>query len=329
MHIPDNYLSPSTCAVMTAAVAPVWALSAHKIKKEFSPSRVPLLGVAAAFTFLFMMFNLPLPGGTTGHAVGGVLVAVLLGPWAACIALTVSLLLQAALFGDGGILAFGANCFNMAFVLPFAGYAVYKTVKALFPSRAGEYAGIAIGSYTGIVLASLFAAIEFGVQPLLFRDGSGMPLYCPYPLAVSIPAMVIPHLAVVGFVEAAFSVSVAAFIHRTSPGTVRTGGKERPALVYALVSLLVILSPLGLLAAGTAWGEWGADEISKVVTDGRILGFVPSAMERGFSFTAPIPDYAVPFLPETPGYILSAVAGAAILIIAFKLLSRAIRRPAA
>jgi len=69
-----------------------------------------------------MMFNVPIPGGTTGHAVGGVLAAILLGPWGACIVITVALVIQALLFGDGGITAIGANCFNMAFVLPFAGY---------------------------------------------------------------------------------------------------------------------------------------------------------------------------------------------------------------
>ena len=174
--------------------------------------------------------------------------------------------------------------------------------------------------------AAFFAAIEFGVQPLLFRDEGGLPLYCPYPLTVSIPAMVIPHLAVAGLAEAAFSVSVAAFIRKTSPGTIRSGAKEHPAIIYALVSLLALLSPLGLLAAGTAWGEWSAREISTVVTGGAPLGFVPSAMEHGFSFKAPVPDYALPDVPETLGYILSAVAGAAVLVIAFKLLSYALKR---
>ena len=110
MHIPENYLSPSTCAVMTAAMVPVWTYSIKKVKAEIPKVKMPLLGIGAAFSFLGMMFNIPLPGGTTGHAVGGTLIAILTGsPSAGCIAVTIALLIQALLFGDGGILAFGAN----------------------------------------------------------------------------------------------------------------------------------------------------------------------------------------------------------------------------
>ena len=129
MHIPDNYLSPSTCVVMFAAMVPVWTIAVNKVKAEIENVKVPMLGICAAFSFLLMMFNVPLPGGSTGHAVGGTLIAILIGPFAACISVTVALLIQALLFGDGGILAFGANCFNMAFVLPFLGYFVYKFIK--------------------------------------------------------------------------------------------------------------------------------------------------------------------------------------------------------
>ena len=129
MHIPENYLSPSTCAVMAAAMVPVWTYSVKKVKEEIPKVKMPLLGIGAAFSFLGMMFNIPLPGGTTGHAVGGTLIAILTGsPSAGCIAVTIALLIQALLFGDGGILAFGANCFNMAFILPFLGFAIYKLI---------------------------------------------------------------------------------------------------------------------------------------------------------------------------------------------------------
>ena len=131
MHIPDNYLSPQTCAVMTAVMVPVWAVSIQSVKREIPREKIPMLGVGAAFSFLGMMFNVPLPGGTTGHAVGGTLLSALLGPYAACLAISAALLLQALLFGDGGILSFGANCFNMAFVMPFVGYAVMKGVTGL------------------------------------------------------------------------------------------------------------------------------------------------------------------------------------------------------
>jgi cobalt/nickel transport system permease protein len=320
MHIPDNYLSPATCAVMGAAMVPVWTVAVKKVKAEISKEKLPMLGVGAAFSFLIMMFNIPLPGGTTGHAVGGTLLAILLGPWSACISVTIALLVQALLFGDGGILSFGANCFNMAFVLPFAGYFIYRLIKERTGPK-GEVVGIAVGSYLGINLAALLTAIEFGLQPLLFKDAAGLPLYSPYPLAVSIPAMTIPHLLVAGVLEAVFTVAVLSFIRKVSPGTIYEGAKTKIKSIYALVVGLVCLSPLGLLAAGTAWGEWGAEEIKNVLTGGSALGFVPQGMANGLRFNGIMPDYSVGGMPEIAGYLLSAVAGAAILVIVFKLLS--------
>jgi cobalt/nickel transport system permease protein len=325
MHIPDNYLSPATCAVMAAAMVPVWAVAVKKVSKDFPKEKVPLLGIGAAFSFLIMMLNVPLPGGTTGHAVGGSLLAVLLGPWAACVSISVALLVQALAFGDGGILSFGANCFNMAFVIPFLGYFVYALIKDRARSKAVEYAGLAIGAYIALNVAALCAAVEFGLQPIVAKDAAGLPLYCPYPLAIAVPAMMIPHLAVAGLVEAAFTVAVVAFIAKASPDALGSGAPVKTGPLYALVAALIAATPLGLLAAGTAWGEWGADEIAEVVSGGKALGFVPEGMAKGFAFKAPIPDYAVTGAPEILGYVASAIAGVSILVILFKLIGLAFK----
>lgn len=321
MHIPDNYLSPSTCAVMGAAMVPVWTRAVKKVKKEVTKKKMPLMGIGASLSFLTMMFNVPLPGGTTGHAVGGTLLAILLGPEAACISITIALLLQALLFGDGGILAFGANCFNMAFVIPFVGYYIYKFLKERVKTTKGRYIMMFIASYIAINIGVLCTAIEFGIQPLIFKDAAGVPLYCPYPISVAIPAMLIPHLLVGGVVEGIITVGVLSFIEKVSPNVIHEGinGKIKP--VYGLIATLICLSPLGLLAAGTAWGEWGADEISEVATAGSNLGYVPKGMEEGFNFNALMPDYAIEGLPDKLGYILSAIAGVAILIIIFRLIA--------
>jgi len=306
---------------MAAVMVPVWAVSIKKVKKEITKAKMPQLGVGAALCFLMMMFNVPVPGGTTAHAVGGTLIAVLLGPHSACISVTVALLVQALLFGDGGILAFGANCFNMAFVLPFFGYFIYKFIKDRTSSKKGEYIGMAIGSYFGIVLASLCAAIEFGLQPLLFKTAAGQPLYCPYPLAVSIPAMVIPHMVVVGFIEALFTVYIFSFVKRVSPDMVFEGDKKKTKSILGLVAALICLSPIGLLATGTAWGEWGADEIAAVVNGGNSLGYTPPGMTSGLNYSALLSDYSVSGLPDFVGYIISALLGVAVLIIVFKIIS--------
>lgn len=323
MHIPDNYLSPETCAAMTCAVIPCWIHSVKKVKKEITKEKMPLLGVCAAFAFVGMMFNIPLPGGTTGHAVGGTLIAILLGPAAACISITIALLIQALLFGDGGILAFGANCFNIAFILPYVGYGVYQLINRL--TRADteggfllsdkesinikpNYVSAACGAYAGINAAALLTAIEFGIQPLLFHSESGSALYCPYGLEISVPAMMAGHLTIFGAAEVVFTVAVLIFAYRFfSKGSCeQKDGFKKYVPFVVLLGILCLLVPLGLLAAGTAWGEWELSEIG---------------ISEMFSFSSLFPDYSVGDLPPALGYILSAVTGSALLIILFRLIS--------
>ena len=315
LHIPENYLSPSTCAILGAVMVPVWWTAVKKVKEEVPREKLPLLGIAAAFSFLSMMFNIPLPGGTTGHAVGGTLIAILFGPYAACLAVSVALFIQALLFGDGGILAFGANCFNMAFLLTFSGYFIYDKLK----KSLGDFAAAGIASYVGINIASFFAAVEFGLQPLLFTDAAGHALYCPYPLSISIPAMMIGHLTIFGLAEVIFTVCVLAYLKKTSPDLFQEnfsskGGKA----IYALAAALIVFTPLGLLAEGTAWGEWAPEELPEQDFLGTVLGYIPAGMENGFEFESLFPDYTVAGLPDEFAYILSAIIGTALLVMSFK-----------
>jgi len=223
MHIPDGYLSPQTCAVMYAASAPFWYAASKKLKKTLSSKTVPLLSVFSAFSFVIMMFNAPVPGGTTAHATGGVLIAVILGPWAAVMGVSAALFIQAIFFGDGGILAFGANVFNMAVVLPFVGYGVYKLVSGHFGSDASkQWLGAALGGYVGINAAALVAAIEFGLQPILFHTANGTPLYCPYGLSQAVPAMLFAHMTVAGIAEAVVTAGVLAFLQKSMPEVLTT-----------------------------------------------------------------------------------------------------------
>jgi cobalt/nickel transport system permease protein len=228
MHIPDGYLGPVTCAAGFAAMVPVWAVASRHVKKTLDAKQVPLLAIGAAFSFVIMMFNVPIPGGTTGHAVGGALVAILLGPWAATLAVSVALVIQALLFGDGGITAIGANCFNMAFVLPVVGYGVYRLLSGKSAVTSGRRViAAAIAGYVGLVAASLFASIEFGIQPLLHRTASGQALYCPYGLSVTIPAMVGEHLLIFGWVEAIATAAVVKFLQKQEPELLKTAAAVR------------------------------------------------------------------------------------------------------
>jgi len=227
MHIPDGYLGPETCGVFYAVMLPIWVRASKIVKKTLKAKQVPILAIGAAFNFVIMMFNVPIPGGTTRHAVGGTLVAILLGPWAASIATTIALLVQALLFGDGGITTFGANCFNMAFVLPFVGYYIYKAISRNAPIGSNKRVIAAgIGSYVGINIAAAFAGLELGIQPLLHKTATGQALYCPYGLNVALPAMLGGHLLAFGWVEVIATALVIKYLQKRSPELLEEGRKN-------------------------------------------------------------------------------------------------------
>ena len=315
MHIPDNYLSPTTCTVLAVAAAPVVGLSITKVKAQLKENKelAPMLGIAASLSFLLMMFNVPVPGGTTAHAVGGVLLSILIGPYAASLALSVALLLQALLFGDGGILALGANIFNMTIAMPFVGYSVYN----FFRKQNHETAGVLVGSYVGINVAAFLTAVELGIQPIIATQG-GEPLYNPYGLAVTIPAMMATHLTIAGAVEVFFTYVIYRFVKQVAPQELYTPTSVNTAssvkkIRYVLIAL-VVLSPLGLLAEGTAFGEWSSEELAEMMTN------VPAGIENGFSFEALFSDYTIPGTDIAVGYILSAITALLIFYILGKMI---------
>lgn len=351
MHIPDGYLSPSTCAAFYAGSAPFWYVALERVKKALHTRLVPLISLFSAFCFLIMMFNLPLPGGTTGHAVGVGLATVVLGPWAAMLAVSVALVIQALFFGDGGITAIGANCFNMAIVGSLVVYVFYRAIagrSAIGSFRRVVAAGLA--GYAAINVSALLAAIEFGVQPIFFKDASGAPLYCPYPLSVSIPAMMIGHLTIAGMAELIVSAGLVAFLQWSDPSLLRaTAGAavrpEEPARrrtgrslqpIWAGLAVLMILTPLGILATGTAWGEWMASDyaspvVREQIADSSFHQAAPAQAPQGLEqmsqlWTAPFARYAPPYIRSASfGYLLSAMFGVGLVMLACFLVIRLMR----
>ena len=181
MHIPDGYLSPMTCIIMFLIALPFWIIGIRKIREKLNARSVPLIALLSAFSFVIMMFNFPIPGGTTAHAIGATIAAIILGPEPATIVVSIALLIQALFFGDGGITAYGANCFNMAITVPYIAYAIYSAFsknQALTSKR--RLVGAFVGGWTGVTVAAFFAGVEFGIQPLLFKTANGTPLYAPY-----------------------------------------------------------------------------------------------------------------------------------------------------
>ena len=325
MHIPDGYLSPSTCVALFGAAAPFWLTALNRVKRMFNTRMIPLLSVFAAFAFVIMMFNLPLPGGTTSHAVGVGIASIVLGPWSSILAISVALVIQAVFFGDGGITAIGANCFNMAIVGSLVAYAVYRILGRGSPiGSARRVVAAGLGGYIAINAAALCAAIEFGIQPLLFRDASGSPLYAPYGLNISIPAMLAGHLTFAGLAELVISSGLMAWLQRVDPSLLRLTApdapdRETPAAaqtgrsswppawkLWLVVGILVILTPLGILAAGGAWGEWGLGDFANPPRGlARLAGL----------WTAPLARYAPGFISNPSiGYLISAVVGVALII---------------
>jgi cobalt/nickel transport system permease protein len=340
MHIPDGYLSPATCAALYAGSAPFWYTALRRLKRALNTRMVPLLSVFAAFSFIIMMFNLPLPGGTTGHAVGVGIASIVLGPWASILAISIALVIQAIFFGDGGITAIGANCFNMAIVGSLTAYLVYRAIagrSAITSSR--RVVAAALAGYIAINASALFAAIEFGLQPLLYHDASGAPLYAPYPLHIAIPAMMIGHLTIAGLAEMVVSAGVVAYLQRAEPSLLRstapgaaTGeceaeiGWSATKPLWLALAILMVLTPLGILAAGTAWGEWSPSDFSNpasrtqiAAASGSLLppAHAPAGLQHLASFwTAPMPRYAPSFLKSaTFGYMLSAVSGTGLILL--------------
>jgi len=203
---------------MYALTIPFWAAASWRLNRTLKARQAPYLALGAAFSFVIMMFNIPILGGTTGHATGATLIAILLGPWAAVISVSVALIIQALLFGDGGITSIGANCFNMAIAGVFTGYGVYRLIAAYSDVKSKRrLIACAVAAYVSLNVSAVITAVQFGLQPLLERSAAGQPLYAPFPLSVAIPAMALEHLFLFGFVEAAVTTLVIRYFQRNDP----------------------------------------------------------------------------------------------------------------
>ena len=253
MHLPDGLLNPATIIVLWVIVIITMIIGYYKIgkifEKEDSEKIVPYIGVLAAVIFAFQFVNYPVPGGTSGHLIGGTLIAVILGPWASVIILFLVLVVQ-SLFGDGGILALGANTFNMGIIAGIFGfYIVMFIVKILNKTSIRKELkltiGTAIGAYISIILAAFICGIELSISGAV-------------PLEIAIPAMVYWHL-LIGFGEAIISALIIFYICRVKPDiimtesimmnkvvTINISKYKRPiASILAVIATLIVMIAVG------------------------------------------------------------------------------------
>lgn len=200
MHIPDGFLSMPVVVVMWIITIIVVGYSIKRTNNQITEKHIPLMGVLAAFVFAAQMVNIPVAAGTSGHFLGGVLVVIFLGPWAGTVIMATVFIVQAVLFQDGGILALGANIFNMGVIGTVFGYYLYKGLSRILKKKVAA-AGAA--AWIAIVLASAACAVQLAIS------GTS-------PFHVVVPAMVGTHV-VIGIIEAVITVIVLSTVMKTRP----------------------------------------------------------------------------------------------------------------
>lgn len=210
MHIPDGFISPSTYIPATVAAVPLLMIAFKKTKEAINDESFALLSSLSAFSFVVMMFNIPIPGGTSGHAIGAAILAILFGPWVAAFCLSLTLFIQAFVFGDGGLSVFAINSLAMGFVASFSAFYLHKVLN----NRINHSIVLFLAGWVGIVAASVVVAVALGIQPLLGVDTLGHPIYFPFGLNVTLPAVVGSHMLFFGVVEGFATMLVLKFIEK-------------------------------------------------------------------------------------------------------------------
>ena len=296
LHIPNNLLSLAVSIVCWLITVSVLVVAISKTNKSLGERQVPLMGIMAAFIFAAQMINFPVAGGTSGHLLGGALVAVLLGPWAGMLVMTAVVAVQALLFQDGGLIEMGANILNMGILTAAIGYGLYRAV--MNRNRTVKLATIGFAAWLSVMASALATSLE------IWLSGNAK-------LEIIIPAMLFVH-ALIGIGEALITVAALGFILRTRPDlmgekSVSAGGGRGWIFIGVLISLAVVLvSPLA---------SADPDGLERVAMD---LGFLNTAQPSHFEI---LPDYTLPILGETSLSTIAAgaVGMVAVLAIAFML----------
>lgn len=296
MHIPDGFLDGKTATVAGAISFAGVGLALRQVRRELPPRKVPLLGLSAAFLFAAQMVNFPVAGGTSGHLVGGALVAALLGPGAAVVVVTTVLFVQCFLFQDGGVLALGANIFNMAIVNSVAGYAIFRLVSGVLPGTRGRVTAMAFAGWCATVLAAISCAGQLAWSGTIAWSAA-------------FPAMTVVHM-LIGIGEGVISALVLLAVERARPDLVsdaaKTAAPKRAGelLGYGLLAALGIAIFVAPFAC--SWPD-GLDSVAEK------FGFTHKIVSPVVA--APAPDYQMPGIHSAIG--ATAAAGAVGTLVVF------------
>ncbi len=288
MHIPDGFLSVVVSVLMWLLSVAAVALALNRVNRELGERKAPLMGVLAAAIFAGQMLNFSVTGGTSGHLMGAAIATILLGPWAAILVMTAVVAVQALIFQDGGLLALGANIFNMGVIGVAVSYFTYRTVQRL---AAGQRWGVFVGGFVAGWLSIFIAALAVALQ--LALSGTS-------PANIAVPAMGGIH-ALIGIGEGLITVGALAFLYATRRDLVLTGAAPVSAgrAVWAVGLLIALgLTVLAPLASAHPDGlEWVAEQ----------RGFLDLA--RGAAYEI-IPDYVFPGIAnEALATIIAGILG--------------------
>jgi cobalt/nickel transport system permease protein len=288
MHLPDGFLDMKT-TLLSAGAATAGISYALRQTRELGPKRVPMLGLAAAFVFAAQMLNFPVAGGTSGHVIGGVLAAVLLGPAAAVIVMTCVLLVQCLMFADGGLLALGANVFNMGIASTCGGYLVFRGARLLMPHQGSR----------GIVFAAAFAGWCGTVLGAISCAGQ-LALSHTVPWRLVFPAMTNVHM-IIGLGEGLATGLIVAAVVRARPELVFDDAAETPSGRRSLLGYAGLIA-IGLAIFVAPFASPWPDGLERVAEQ---LGFHDRAqaavVQSGFA------DYQIPWIGSPT--LATAIAG--------------------
>lgn len=302
LHIPDGFLSLTVLLICWVITIVMLAAAISRTNKSLGEKQVPLMGIMAAFIFAAQMLNFPVAGGTSGHLLGGALAAIVLGPWAAMLAMTAVIAVQGLLFQDGGLLVMGANILNMGLITVVIGYGLYR--GAINRSRKTRLAVAGVAAWLSVMAGALLTSLQ------LWLSGTAR-------LQVVIPAMLGVH-ALIGIGEALITVGALAFILQTRPdllGENSSSAQSGRGWVFAgaIISLaVVLLSPLASVFP---------DGLERVAEN---HGFLQLAQTSPYEI---IPGYTVPFLGDTPlSTIVAGLVGVLIVLALSVLAGRSLQK---
>jgi cobalt/nickel transport system permease protein len=297
MHVPDGFLDARTALVTAAAAVAGVAIAVRHARRGLPPRQVPLLGLAAAFVFAAQMINFPVAAGTSGHLVGAVLVAVLLGPSAAVVVIAAVLIVQCLMFADGGLTALGANLLNMGVVGGVGGWAVYRLISRTIGGLFGRLLGAGFAAWCGTVAAAVVCAGELATSRTV-------------EWTAVLPAMVGIHM-LIGLGEGAITALVLAGIARTRPELLPAGPEVTRLPVAEVVGYGGLIA-LGLALFASPFASRWPDGLERTAA---ALGFSGRALT--VQAPAPAAGYSLPWIHWDAAS--TGIAGALGTLLAFAL----------